>query len=60
MKKKKQKTFTHIVENNSCTYVDECMCLECICDDSGVYFICSECGKAYRDELNASLCCLPD
>ena len=30
----------------------------CICDENGVHYPCSICGKYYDDELDAVLCCM--
>lgn len=31
---------------------------ECICDDDGVWYICSKCGKRHTSDLDALMCCL--
>lgn len=30
----------------------------CICDDAGIHYPCSKCGKYHDDELDALTCCL--
>lgn len=46
---------------SSPTYDDTyCLSSECICGDEGVYYICPACGRKYFDELDATICCLPD
>jgi hypothetical protein len=33
---------------------------ECICDDDGVHYICSKCGKYHDTDLDTVMCCLED
>ena len=33
---------------------------ECICDDNGIHFVCSTCGKYYDDDFDALMCCISD
>lgn len=39
---------------------DNYVATECICDDNGVHYICPICNKAYKSDLDAIMCCLPD
>ncbi len=33
---------------------------ECICDDEGVHYICSSCGKCHSSDFEALMCCFED
>jgi hypothetical protein len=46
----------NMIENEEELYVAS----EYICDDDGIHYICSECGKYYDTDWDAVMCCLEE